>query len=133
MRRLILLLAFLAGPAAALQQRPMTAAEFDAYSLGKTLYYAVGGKPYGAESYLANRRVIWAFLGQPCKTGYWYPAKDDICFVYDGETHGAQCWRFYAGPNGLSAHFTGDPTTQDLIEVRQSPAPLACPGPKVGV
>ncbi len=111
----------------------MTAAEFDAYSLGKTLYYGVGNKPYGAETYLANHKVIWAFLGQDCKQGSWYEANGLICFVYDGEENHPQCWSFYRSGQGLTAHFAGDPAGSDLIEVRQSPKPLACPGPKVGV
>lgn len=132
MRRLILLLTMLAVPAAALEH-PMTATEFEAFSNGKTLSYTVQGEPYGTETYMAHHRVIWAFVGQRCKTGQWYASGPDICFVYDGETRGPQCWRFYAHGAGLSAVFQGDTGGQSPIEVRQSPTPLVCPGPKVGV
>lgn len=129
-----LILALLALPfAAAAADKPMTAQEFDSYSLGKTLYYAVGGKPYGAETYLPDHKVVWAFLGQDCKKGSWYEQAGLICFVYEGDEGGPQCWSFYKGADGLKAHFAGDPASEDLIEVRQSPEPLACPGPRVGV
>lgn len=123
----------IALPAAA-ADKPMSAAQFDAYSLGKTLYYAVGDKPYGAETYLPNHEVIWAFLGEDCKRGKWYQdASGLICFIYEGDTQGPQCWSFFRAGAGLKAHFAGDPMSQDLIEVKQSPEPLNCPGPKVGV
>lgn len=137
MIRLSLAAALLAGLAAlpaGAADKPMTPAEFGAYSLGKTLYYAVGDKPYGAETYLPDHRVVWAFLGEDCKNGTWYEAAGgQICFIYDGDDKGPQCWTFYRSGAGLKAHFAGDPAGADLIEVRQSPEPLACPGPKVGV
>lgn len=133
MRALILALALLPGTALAAPDKPMTAAEFDAYSIGKTLYYAVGDKPYGAETYLPDHKVVWAFLGQDCKKGSWYEEAGQICFLYEDDDHGPQCWSFFQGSAGLKAHFSGDPVGSDLIEVKQSPKPLACPGPKVGV
>ncbi len=123
----------LAATAAAAADKPMTAAEFDAYSQGKTLYYAIGGQPYGAETYLPDHRVIWAFLGEACKRGTWYESQGRICFVYEGEGDGPQCWTFFSGATGLKAHFEGDPQAADLIEVKQSDRPLVCPGPRVGV
>ncbi|MEM6728766.1 MAG: hypothetical protein AAF618_09715, partial [Pseudomonadota bacterium] len=42
--------------------RPMTPAEFEAYTTGKTFFFATeGNQPYGAEEYLPNRQVRWAF------------------------------------------------------------------------
>lgn len=56
MKILALILCTLAAlPAFA--QSNMSAAEFDAYTRGKTLYYGNGAEPYGAEIYLPNRRV----------------------------------------------------------------------------
>ncbi|WP_127903111.1 hypothetical protein [Solirhodobacter olei] len=127
---LALTLPALPAPAA---DKPMSAAEFDSYSLGKTLYYAIGGKPYGAETYLPDHKVVWAFLGQPCKRGSWYEAGGLLCFVYPGDDRGPQCWSFFRAGAGLKAHFAGDPDGTDLIEVRQSDKPLICPGPKAGV
>ena len=119
--------------AAAAGDKPMSAAEFDAYSQGKTLYYAVGGKPYGAEQYLPGHKVIWAFLGQACKRGTWYETNGQICFVYEDSTDGPQCWTFQTAAGGLRAHYMGDGAGSDLVEVQQSPEPLICPGPDVGV
>ncbi len=115
------------------QDTPMTASQFEAYALGKTLYYAVGGQNYGAETYLPDHKVIWAFLGQECKRGTWYTdPSNHICFTYDDETLGPQCWSFYATGTGIAAHFDGITSNPDLVEVRQSDKPLICPGPRVG-
>ena len=59
MKQLALILALTqASPLAA--QSMMSAAEFDAYTRGKTLFYAQNGETYGAERYLSNRRVEWS-------------------------------------------------------------------------
>ncbi|MEO0634285.1 MAG: hypothetical protein AAFY52_09205, partial [Pseudomonadota bacterium] len=60
----------------------MSAAEFEAYVTGKTLFYGRDGRAYGAEIYRENRRVTWSFLDGDCKDGYWYEAGENICFVY---------------------------------------------------
>lgn len=113
-------------------QEKLGAEAFDAYSQGKTLYYTVDGEAYGAEQYLPGHRVVWAFLGQDCQRGTWYEEAGDICFVYEGETDGPQCWSFYRGSAGLTAHFRGDPPDRNLVEVTQSATPLQCEGPYVG-
>jgi hypothetical protein len=120
----------LALPLAA--ETPMSAAEFDAYTRGKTLFYSDGGIDFGAEEYLPNRRVLWTFLDGECVEGTWYEAGGLICFDYeDFEAH--QCWSFFEGPSGLIARFENDPTRQPLYETRESREPLQCIGPKVGV
>ncbi len=113
-------------------ETPMTAAEFDAYATGKTLTYSVRGEVYGAEQYLAGRRVVWAFTGDQCSDGVWYEDAGLICFVYEHDG-GPQCWNFYLGATGLRAEFVGDAAGAELSEVDQSPAPLNCAGPDVGV
>ena len=56
--------------AAPLRADPMMSAEaFDAYTRGKTFYYASQGAPYGAEEYLSDRRVRWSFLTANARTG----------------------------------------------------------------
>jgi hypothetical protein len=115
-----------------LAETPMTAAEFDAYATGKTLTYSVGGEIYGAEQYLAGRRVVWAVKGDDCTDGIWYEDAGLICFAYEG-LNTPQCWNFYLGPTGVRAQFVGDGPTSELSEVAQSPAPLSCAGPEVGV
>ncbi|MBK1637194.1 hypothetical protein [Rhodovulum adriaticum] len=132
MRRTLAALAVVAAPPA-LAQEPMSAAEFDAYATGKTLYYATGGQPYGAEQYLPQRRVIWTFLDGDCVEGSWYEADGLICFSYDRDPGNPQCWSFFRAPTGLTARFENDPAATQLIEVEQSREPLICTGPEVGV
>lgn len=115
-----------------LAETPMTAAEFEAYSTGKTLTYSVDGEVYGAEQYLPDRRVIWAFKGNTCADGVWYEEAGLICFAYENDAD-PQCWTFYAGATGLRAEFIGDAAGSPLSEVDQSPLPLNCAGPDVGV
>lgn len=110
----------------------MGAAEFDAYTRGKTFLYANEGRAYGAEEYLPNRRVRWSFLDGECQTGEWFQEDDLICFVYE-ELPEKQCWSFLRGASGLVARFENDPAQTELYEVEQSREPLSCPGPEVGV
>lgn len=120
--------------AAAAAERRITAAEFEAYVTGHTLYYAgPGQEPYGAEQYLAGRRVLWSFLDGDCVPGFWYEkTKGLICFVYEADDVETQCWTFWAGPDGIRAHFANEPRSVGLFELRQSDEPLDCPGPQVG-
>lgn len=113
---------------------PLTGAEFEAYSTGKTLTYAQGGVVWGTEQYLPGRKVRWAFTDDECKEGYWFEQADNqICFVYEADGI-LQCWQFYrAAGGGLLARFVNDPEGTLLSEVAQTDQPLACMGPKVGV
>ena len=110
----------------------MSAGEFDAYTQGKTFYYGSQGEPYGAEEYLANRRVRWTFLDGRCQEGLWYEEDGLICFVYDNQPD-PQCWSFKRQSGSLIARFENDTLQTELYEVRQSDEPLICPGPDVGV
>lgn len=134
------LIALLAAPALA-QEAPkaappgpaMSAAEFDAYTRGRTFTYGSDGAPYGAEEYLSNRRVLWSFLDGDCDAGRWYEDSGLICFVYE-RTPDPQCWSFEQGTGGgLIATFRGPGEQTELYEMQSSPEPLACPGPEVGV
>lgn len=131
-----------AGPA------PMSAQAFASYVAGKTLSYEIGKTPYGAEHYLPQHQVVWAFLGQPCRQGHWFPASDGrICFLYQGGGATPDCWHFYREQDGLRAQFLGDGSkdaNQTLggkgwvranrdVEVRNSPKPLRCPRSATGV
>ncbi len=128
----ILSLAGAVAPGLAFAAPPMSAEAFDAYTVGKTLTYSNGGTAYGVEQYLPNRRVRWAFVDDSCRIGHWYPKGQEICFVYEDEND-PQCWTFDLEGGKLNAHFTADPVGTDLTEVEQSPDPLACIGPDVGV
>ena len=77
------LLALAALPLASRADEPLAAPEFEAYVQGKTLYFGLGGQPYGAEEYLPDRHVRWSFLDGRCKDGRWYEEAGMICFVYE--------------------------------------------------
>lgn len=126
----IALCAFCALPAAA--QDTMSAAEFDAYTRGKTLFYGRGGDAYGAEIYHENRRVQWSFLDGECREGEWYEADGLICFVYENNPN-PQCWSFVEGSRGLIARFENEPNTTELYEAQDQGQEMLCLGPKVGV
>ncbi|MBA83934.1 hypothetical protein ACSSNL_02935 [Thalassobius sp. S69A] len=122
----------LLAASAASAQTPMTAEEFDAYTRGKTFYYAENGQDYGGEEYLPDRRVRWSFLDGQCKNGHWYEEAGQICFVYEDRPD-PQCWTFFDSPAGLVAQLGRDPQATLLYETRQSPKPMTCLGPEVGV
>ncbi|NDV01916.1 hypothetical protein [Pseudoroseicyclus tamaricis] len=118
------LLALLAAPAAA--QEALTAEEFEDFVTGKTLGYALGSEPYGVERYTEGRRVLWAFVGDECVEGEWYPKGEDICFYYP-DYEDEQCWRFsFAADGGLQARFSGPGSSDVLYSL--SEVPLICPG-----
>lgn len=125
-----ILCALCALPAAA--QDMMSAAEFDAYTKGKTLFYGRGGDAYGAEIYHENRRVQWSFLDGVCKEGKWYEQAGLICFVYE-DNPDPQCWSFVEGTRGLIARFENEPNTTELYEAQDEGQEMLCLGPKVGV
>lgn len=129
LRALIPALAMLATPAIA---EPMTAAEFEAYVTGKTLYYGRLGDAYGAEIYHENRRVTWSFLDGDCKDGYWYNEGRNICFVYEDRPD-PQCWSFEKQAGGLIATFENDPNSAELYEAQDVGEEMVCLGPKIGV
>lgn len=126
----LLVVALPLPPAAA--ETPMSAGEFEAYVTGKILYFSIGGAPYGMEEYHPGREVRWSFLDDDCKKGRWYPAEEQICFVYEDGT-GPQCWTFFRDADGLRARFAGDPPDTDLYETHTSDEPMQCPGPEIGV
>lgn len=126
-----LCLAVAAGAAAA--ETPMTAAEFEAYVTGRTVYYASRGEAaYGAEQYLPDRRVIWTFLDGECAEGFWYEEDGLICFVYELDLV-PQCWSFWRLDGGITARFENDPAATALYELSQSDEPLICQGSDLGV
>ncbi len=116
-----------AGPGRA----AMSAAEFDAYTRGKTFTFGSAGQPYGAEEYLEDRRVRWSFLDGKCQDGFWYEEAGLICFVYE-ENPTPQCWLFERTGSGLRALFENRPGETELYEVEQSTEPMMCLGPEVG-
>lgn len=130
MRRTALCLALLPQLALA-AETPLSGAEFEAYTTGKTLTFASQGQVYGAEQYLPGRRVKWAFTEDICREGIWYEDAGQICFVYDYDPI-PQCWVFWQD-GGLRARFVSTDSGTELHEVSQSSGPLPCAGPEVGV
>lgn len=128
-RPLLIPLAF-AGSAA--MAEPMTAAEFETYVTGKTLFYGRSGEAYGAEIYHENRRVTWSFLDGECRDGTWYNDGPLICFVYEDRPD-PQCWTFEKRAGGLIATFANDPDSTELYEAQDVGEEMICLGPKIGV
>lgn len=128
----ILLLITMFCPFCAIAQERLSAAQFDRLTSGKTYYYSSGGRPYGAEEYLGNRRVRWSYLDGECMYGRWWDEGDQICFVYEDNPSDPHCWSFNEGNNGIEAMFQNNPTGQ-TYEVTSRNEPLECVGPKVGV
>ena len=131
MKYIAICLALLCAPVTATAE-PMSAAEFEAYVTGKTLFYGRTGDAYGAEIYHENRRVTWSFLDGECKEGYWYNEGTNICFVYEDRPD-PQCWSFEQSASGLVATFENDPASQELYEAQDVGEELVCLGPKIGV
>ncbi|AXI48938.1 hypothetical protein C1J03_16030 [Sulfitobacter sp. SK012] len=130
--KVILLILWAMMPLPATAQSTMSAAEFDAYTQGKTLFYGTRSAPYGAEVYLPNRRVRWSFLDGKCKEGEWYEDAGLICFVYEDNPE-PQCWSFEEGNGGLIAQFENDPEAIALYEVEDRGEEMLCLGPEIGV
>ena len=126
----MILLVLTAQSAAA--RSPLSGAEFDAWTRGKTLFYGFDGQTYGAERYLPNRRVIWSFLDGDCKEGVWYEREEQICFLYEDRLD-PQCWVFTESGGGLVARFQGDPVATELYEADDIGEEMICYGPDVGV
>ncbi|SOC08820.1 hypothetical protein [Rhodobacter maris] len=112
---------------------PLTAEEFDALTLGKTITYTAEGEVYGIEEYRPGHKVVWAFAEGDCQEGDWFAQGEQICFDYHHAEVGLQCWTFHHGPEGLVAWFEGRQDGEPLVSLRESTVPLNCPGPEIGV
>lgn len=130
-RPLLLALLFALGSTPARAEDPMSAAEFEAYTTGRSLVFGFEGQAYGGEDYLPGRRVRWSFLDGRCQDGSWYQEGDAICFDYQGQD-GPVCWHFFATPGGLSADLLNAEPPQILYEIGEADEPLLCFGPEVG-
>jgi hypothetical protein len=129
MRSLFALL-LLASPAFA--EDPLTAEDFDALTLGRTMTWSEFGSVYGTEEYLPDRRVRWSVVGDDCKLGHWYAEGPAICFQYEDDLN-PDCWIITRAGNGLTARYTTNPPETEPVVVMETTDPPACFGPKVGV
>lgn len=127
---LAIALAVTAAPALAIEEgTPLSPEAFEAFAEGHTLSFSLGGVPYGMEEYLPGRRVLWAFVGEECREGLWFPVDQKICFEYDDEPGRLHCWTFYEQADGLTARSEG---MGGQVRVERSSEPMFCPGPEVG-
>jgi hypothetical protein len=126
---LALVVLLLGGPVAAQEMTPQA---FEAFSLGRTLYFTLDGAPFGAEQYFDGRRSLWRFADGTCQAGRWWDEGERICFEY-GE--GPSCWRFRPRPGGFAAALVeGGAETGFVLELEHADrAPLPCPGPDIGM
>ena len=127
-------LASLAAPALAQEVGPpLSAEEFDALTRGKTITYAEAGRIYGIEEYRPGRKVVWAFAEGDCREGDWFAQGAQICFDYHDPETGLQCWTFHRRGKDIVAWFEGERSGEPLVSLQESPEPLNCPGPEIGV
>lgn len=114
-------------------QTPLSGAEFEAYTEGRTLWFYSGGQAYGAERYKPGRQVEWSFLDGECQDGHWYESGQFICFLYDYDPESPQCWTFFREGNGLRALFEGVDGGTELYEASDADDEMLCLGPQIGV
>lgn len=132
MRALVRTMALLALlPGAALAEQ-MDGAAFERMVTGKTITFSREGQVVGREEYRPGRRVIWQAEGQDCQYGQWFEDSGAICFVYD-DGDGPVCWKLEHSDGQIRARSMRFPDEPPLVSTGQSPAPIACPGPAVGV
>ena len=106
-------------------------AQFEAFTNGKTVYFTRHGQPYGAEQYLRNRNVIWAFSDGDCAFGKWYSQGDQLCFLYEERTTPV-CWNFLETDGGKAVRVFGDDPSNDLLVSGIDEENLKCAAPNVG-
>ena len=130
MRWLILIASLATTPV--LAETPLSAEEFDALTLGRTMTWSEFGTAYGVEQYLPGRRVRWTVLGEDCKAGHWYAEGPAICFQYEDDP-APDCWEITQNGPDLMARYTTNPPDAAPVLVEETTESLACFGPEVGV
>lgn len=116
---------------AAQAQTPLSADEFEAHVLGKTVTYRQFAGIFGIEEYLPGRQVRWSVAENLCQYGTWYPKDEAICFVYE-YSQTPYCWTFWLQDGALVALSVNDLPGAELYEVERNEVPLPCPGPDIG-
>lgn len=132
--RKVALLFLLTGPA--LAETPLSASAFAAHVGTDTVTYTYSTGTRGTADYGPDGTLRWAFEGEPCFDGKWFPRNDEICFAYtDGRL--SACWHFFLDSEGLRGTATelasGKAEPLEIRETARRSDPLDCPAPQVGV
>ena len=132
LRTLSLVLTLAAAPAMA-QDAPapaddpgLDAAGFDALTRGKTFdtHDAEVG-PYGVETFLPGRRVIWRD-SDGCMKGTWRQAGDQICFDYEDRATPV-CWTYHDRGDWIEGFFDGQRQSVPIM-LYPGADPVSCEG-----
>jgi hypothetical protein len=128
-----LLLAALFLPLAAVAQAKDEVAvkpdEFEKIVTGRVLEYRVTGSDQlvGHEAHLPGRKVVFRYGDGSCIAGEWYPKKDDICFVYDGDPT-PNCIRYVRRGKSLAAQDPRQDGITDHFDIKLHKGQLDCAG-----
>ncbi len=131
--RALLILALLPLPAlaetgpetSAREDAPLTGAEFDALTRGRTMdTFDADDGLYGVETFLPGQKVIWRDAGK-CTRGTWEQVGQQICFTYEAGRNNPVCWTYHDRGGWIEGWFRGDHATVP-IQLREGKAPVSC-------
>ena len=104
---------------------PLKAEVFEGFTQGRTFDTSTPGlPPYGIESFLPDRQVIWRD-GLRCVSGIWCPQGELICFDYENWEGDPFCWAYRLDDSGLTGLRDGSPTG-DRINLTPVSGPISC-------
>ncbi|MFZ1470587.1 MAG: hypothetical protein WAT09_16675 [Paracoccaceae bacterium] len=103
---------------------PLTADEFDAMTLGKTMDTHSSGGSYGVEKFLPGKRSIWEDA-RGCMYGTWEQVGNQICFTYEDDPANPDCWTYHARGDALKAWYFGDRSNEPIM-LYPSDLPMTC-------
>ena len=124
-------LGLILAAAPVLAETPLTAEDFDALTLGRSMTWSEFGQVYGLEQYLPNRRVRWTLLGDTCVEGSWYADGQAICFQYEDRPDPV-CWKMTQAQSRLNASLVAQAGENAFVVIEETQEPMACFGPEVG-
>lgn len=131
MRTLVAALILAAAPA--LAQEIVSPDEFRDYAEGYTLYFSQDGAPFGAERFEPGGKARWRFNDGSCMRGVWRPHGAQLCFLYEMDDGGPQCWRMLRDEEGMFARLLdGEGAGMEIRITRRDRAPLLCGAPGRG-
>lgn len=113
-------------------EQKLTGDEFDAFSLGTTMYFTEDGMHFGSEQFLPNHRSVWRAEDGTCINGKWAEVDSSICFMYDNGD-GPHCWDITVPDSGMTITSTTGTPPLVLKLSDQDTRPILCTGPSFGV